>query len=594
MTKAIRALCLFLTLGFVLSGLACAIIYETQANMVAQTIINSMWLEGWDKRVKITIDHNDIDENLTDFPLLVYLSSSSGRNNDDVTFIFDELQSDANRGKIAVTTKDNTQCYVEIEEWSDANEQAWLWTRVPNVSSIEDTTLYLYYGRGQTDNTNYVGDTGSVAAQQVWDANYVGVWHLSETVGGSGAIKDSTSNNNNGTDYGSPSLGASGLIGNAIDFDGVDDYISIPNSASLQFISSLTVEAWVRLYTFGSGSDVDIILRKGEANPNDYQLAVCNQMLSLKIEENDDQGLHSNISLTANNWYGATGTWNGATRKVYLNGSEYGSASRTGDIVPDTRAIYIGGRSTTDLSNGVIDEVRASNVSRTASWTRASYESGRDDLVDFGLEDMQNRHSLDATGGYMIVGAGTPNWGSVSGTISFWIKWDVVGNRPWGQHGNMELRFSGSNLLLDWGGDASLTSSTSFIPDKWYFIAIVWNESTDQLYIYLGDQDNVPVLDAANNAWTLTVSTVGVTQNNFLASRGGVNPTDGHGDDLRYWNVDRSLVEIQGDYKIELTGLEANLQSYYRLNSNFDDAGSSNNDGTGSGTYSFSTDAPFS
>jgi len=247
----------------------------------------------------------------------------------------------------------------------------------------------------------------------------VGVWHLNETVGGSGAIKDSTSNNNHGTDYGSPTLGANGLAGNAIDFDGTDDYISIPNSASLQLVNNLTIEAWTRLDAFGSGSDVDIILRKGEANPNDYQLAVHNQMLSLMIEENDDQGLHSNSSLTANNWYGVTGTWNGATRKVYLNGSEQGSASKTGNIVPDTRAIYIGGRSTTDLSNGVIDEVRASNISRTASWTKASYESARDDLIDFGFEDIQNRYSLDATGGYMIVGTGTPNWGSVSG-VTHW------------------------------------------------------------------------------------------------------------------------------------------------------------------------------
>lgn len=594
MNKAIKALCLFLTSSFLVSGLALAIIYETQTNVVTQTLINSMWLDGWDKRVKLTIDHNDINENLTDFPTLIYLGNSSGCNNDDITFIFDELQSDTNRRKIAVTTKDNTQCYVEIEKWNDANEQAWLWVRVPNISSVVNTNLYLYYSRSQADNTNYVGNTGSTAAQQVWDVNYVGVWHLNETVGGSGAIKDSTSNNNHGTDYGSPTLGANGLAGNAIDFDGTDDYISIPNSASLQLVNNLTIEAWTRLDAFGSGSDVDIILRKGEANPNDYQLAVHNQMLSLMIEENDDQGLHSNSSLTANNWYSVTGTWNGATRKVYLNGSEQGSASKTGNIVPDTRAIYIGGRNTTDLSNGVIDEVRASNISRTASWTKASYESARDDLIDFGFEDIQNRYSLDATGGYMIVGTGTPNWGSVSGTISFWIKWDVVGNRPWGQHGNMELRFSGSNLILDWGGDASLTSSTSFIPDKWYFLAIVWNEGTDRLYLYVGDQNSTPVLDAANNNWMSAVSTVGVIQNNFLASRGGVNPTDGHGDDLRYWNVDRSLTAIQGDYKLELTGLEPNLQSYYRLNSNFDDSGSSNNDGTGSGSYSFSTDVSFS
>ena len=45
------------------------------------------WLNGWDERVGIVIDRNDVDAALVNFPILVYLSnSSSGRNNDDVSF----------------------------------------------------------------------------------------------------------------------------------------------------------------------------------------------------------------------------------------------------------------------------------------------------------------------------------------------------------------------------------------------------------------------------------------------------------------------------------------------------------------------------
>jgi len=225
-------------------------------------------------------------------------------------------------------------------------------------------------------------------------------------------------------------------------------------------------------------------------------------------------------------------------------------------------------------------------------WTGADYDETNEELAIY-VNKWGNTYSLDATGGYMIIGSGTPNWGSVTGTISFWVKWDTVGNRPWGQHDNMETRFSGSNLVLDWGATGSLTSSTSFTNSTWYFIAIVWNENTDRLYLYVGDQTNRPTLDAYNNAWTSTVSTVGVTQNNFMASRGGVNPTDGKGDDLRYWNTERTLAQIQSDYKTELTGSETNLRSYFKLNNNFDDVGPNNNDGSGSGSYSFSSDVPF-
>jgi hypothetical protein len=224
-------------------------------------------------------------------------------------------------------------------------------------------------------------------------------------------------------------------------------------------------------------------------------------------------------------------------------------------------------------------------------WTNADYDQINEELAIYAnLES--NTHSLDTTNGYMIIG-GNPNWGSVTGTISFWIKWDTIGNRPWGQHENMEARFSGANLVLDWGSSSALTSSTSFIAGEWYFIAIVWNENTDKLSLYVGDTSNQPTLDAYDNAWFSAVSTVGVTQNNFMASKGGVDPTDGRADDLRYWNVDRSLAEIQNDYNTQLTGSETNLRSYFKLNNNFDDVGPANSDGSGSGSYSFQTDTPF-
>jgi hypothetical protein len=353
------------------------------------------WLGGWDRRVKITINSSDIDETLVDFPVLVYLSnSSSGENDEDVSCVFSEIGSSFKR--VAVTLSDGaTQCYVEVEKWDGPNQKAWLWIKVPSISSTRDTVLYLYYDGDHADNDDYVGDTGSSAAQNVWDSSFKGVWHLSQTSGGIGAIKDSTSNNNAGTDYGNPAFNANGLINSAISFDGTDDFINMSNSASLQFTDSLTIEAWAKLNSFGSGSDVDALLRKGEANPNDYQLAVHDQRLELIIEENDDGGLHGSTTLSATTWLHLVGTWNGTTRKVYLNGTEDGSGSKTGTITPDTRAIYIGGRAGTDLSAGIIDEVRASNNVRSAAWIKASYESEIDDLVDFGPEETNIEDHVD-------------------------------------------------------------------------------------------------------------------------------------------------------------------------------------------------------
>ena len=226
-------------------------------------------------------------------------------------------------------------------------------------------------------------------------------------------------------------------------------------------------------------------------------------------------------------------------------------------------------------------------------WSNVGYDESNEELAIY-VDEANNTHSLDATGGYMVVGDGTPDWGSVTGTISFWVKMDSsVQGRFWGQNGDMETRWSGTNLLLDWGGADSMVSAYSFSADTWYFVAIVWDETNDDLLLYVGDESTPPQLDANSLSGSWNATTPSPTENRFLNGIGGFQPVDGHGDDLRYWDSARSLTEIQSDYNTELTGSEPNLRSYFKLNNSFDDIGPDNNDGSGSGSTSFSSDVPF-
>ena len=146
-------------------------------------------VRNWANRIKLTLDYTKLG-NHTDFPALVYLAADS--NGGDTSYIFDVLG--ANRKKIAITTSDeNTQCYVEIVKWDNVNRQAWLNVKVPATSETTDTILWLYFDPAQPDNTTYVGDVGSVPGRSVWDANFVGVWHLIEQGNGTtNEFKDST------------------------------------------------------------------------------------------------------------------------------------------------------------------------------------------------------------------------------------------------------------------------------------------------------------------------------------------------------------------------------------------------------------------
>ena len=137
-----------------------------------------------------------MSSSLTDFPILLYISSSAGIEAADVTAVFSELGT--NSKKIKVEDSLGDQLYVEIEKWNytgtPATSEAWLWVKVPAINSGEDTHLTLYYDSTRNDNTAYVGDIGSIPGKNAWSSDHMAVYHLAQNTGGT--TYDSTSNVN--------------------------------------------------------------------------------------------------------------------------------------------------------------------------------------------------------------------------------------------------------------------------------------------------------------------------------------------------------------------------------------------------------------
>ena len=98
-----------------------------------------------------------------------------------------------------------------------------------------------------------------------------------------------------------------------------------------------------------------------------------------------------------------------------------------------------------------------------------SYSIGRTDINPTPRSEVfspagtqGNLHSVDCDGGHFLVGAGgSADFGSSQGTISLWIKWDATAphGRFWGQHNDFETRWSSYGLILDWGGDTSISGT---------------------------------------------------------------------------------------------------------------------------------------
>lgn len=348
-------------------------------------------LGTWSNRLKLTIDNTKVDATLTDFPVVIKLGASVGISGFDATAVFDELTSDANRKKIAVTTSDEeTQCYVEIEKWDDGNEIAVLHVKVPSVSDSADTILYLYYDSSQADNTTYVGDTTDTVTHNVWDSNFEAVYHMAQDPNGdvANSIKDSTSNANDGTPSGSMTTAdlVSSQVGDGIDFDGSDDQISLGNPASLSLSGDITISVIFKTTTVAQAYQA-LACKDAGGNAN-YDFFVANDELIFQFYTGSWH-IHESTSanLSVDTYYLLTSVLDtsGNTVKIYKNDTEIYSAAETNNPTPNGASAYIGFDTVAaDRPEGTIDEVSISSTARSAAWIKATYNSLWDSLITFG------------------------------------------------------------------------------------------------------------------------------------------------------------------------------------------------------------------
>lgn len=363
------------------------------------------WLGTWANRHgPIIIDHTklDDDETLTDFPLRIHISTSSGINNVDLTEIFTEI-ADADRKKIAVTSADGTtQLFVEIEIWDQANKEAELWVKIPSINPKQDLLLFLYYDSNQSDNTSFVGDTNSTLAETVWDSNYKGVWHMSQDPSGSAPqLLDSTSNNNDGTSLGSMTSAdlVDGKVGKAIEHDNVDDGFTIPNTGNIfDLTTSWTIEACVKAFNAtslgGAANPIIFKIANDGLNEETFNMRyLAESRYAIGLERASDDVDLSAFSLTHihNEWYHIVGVYDGTDLKIYVNGV-LEDTNNIGSVIAYTgpAPLKIGNILNSNFDgkgvfDGIIDNVLILDVGKSASYAKANFHNLFDNLLRFNV-----------------------------------------------------------------------------------------------------------------------------------------------------------------------------------------------------------------
>ncbi|MEM2129704.1 MAG: LamG domain-containing protein [Candidatus Bathyarchaeia archaeon] len=206
----------------------------------------------------------------------------------------------------------------------------------------------------------------------------VGYWKFDE---GSGTTAtDSSGNGNTGTLVNGPKW-VNGKNGKALQFDGIDDYVLIPDSPSLR-VQSFTLAAWiymtVRPYQAGHPQHPHVCIinklnyyattvKTGYKLDFEYPTA-SDDTLVLAIGDGAAQRFlvqyNSINDLTLNQWHFVVGTYDGFVAKLYIDGQLKASRQGSYTILHDNTPLCISREITQpvyDGFNGIIDEVRIYN-----------------------------------------------------------------------------------------------------------------------------------------------------------------------------------------------------------------------------------------
>jgi hypothetical protein len=195
----------------------------------------------------------------------------------------------------------------------------------------------------------------------------VGAWGFNEASGTTAS--DSSGKGNTGTVAGATRTTA-GRFGGALSFDGVNDAVSVPDSATLDLSQGMTIEAWVyptsvagfRTVAFKenrmAGHQAYSLYAPGSSSRSATELATGSTYTTLSASP----------ALPLNTWTHIAATFDGSTMRIFQNGSQVGSKALTGSLVNTNDPLKFGGNAVwSEWFQGRLDEIRVWNVARTQS-----------------------------------------------------------------------------------------------------------------------------------------------------------------------------------------------------------------------------------
>jgi hypothetical protein len=367
-------------------------VIKDSINVSSNDTINVSYTE-WKFSQKLYLNTSpsgaDITSNIFNFPILVRLNSGN----------FDFSDAQLTGADIRFTKADGSRLPYEIERWDAAEKTAEIWVKVDTVCANNATqSIVMRWGNPTAENVSdgtAVFDTAN---------GFQGVWHLCENAGS--LAKDATGNHFDGTPSDTVPLQVQGVIGSALQFNGISNGLVMKNTANsrLNFPRPGT-------YTFSAWVSVDSVYTPGDemiAGKGFDQYA-----LRIKTSSSVPSGLfalHEYVGapiygteirwtpLVLRQWKYVVGIRDIAGSYLFIDGEcvdSIGTIVYGGGDPADTTNFSIGRCATTFASTtnpyehlpfrGMVDEVRIASVHFSADWIKLSYmnQKSADRLIQF-------------------------------------------------------------------------------------------------------------------------------------------------------------------------------------------------------------------
>ena len=165
-------------------------------------------------------------------------------------------------------------------------------------------------------------------------------WHFDAGTGRKAL--DSSGNSNHGKIVGA--IWTEGVRGYALEFDGKDDYVQVPDSDSLDISEEITIASWIKV---DSAKKRPFVISKAKAfcievvhfKKDGFRIMgtlwLDGKPRTVKMDQKDEP-------METDQWYHIALTYDGKTMSLYVNGELQASSKKKGEITTNSKDLFIG------------------------------------------------------------------------------------------------------------------------------------------------------------------------------------------------------------------------------------------------------------